>query len=450
LLLACPDELFNRLCQSNSAIFLKTLKEINIAFLPVESRVFSLDSPMSFQYYFNPVARQQGSGQQLERIAEQIATLCATLGEYPVIRYRTYINTSGPEERVKEIILDETDELWCELRHQHIAVVSQQVTSKLKKFAEDKRMVNAGDKTTMRDLSQMLKKMPQYQKELSMYSTHFHLAEDCMQTYQNHANKLCKVEQDLAMGTDAEGERVKDHMRTMVPILIDQSVSAYDKLRVILLYVIQRGGINEENLAKLVQHAQIPSSQACIVRNLMHLGVPAIQDASGAGIGRRKLPQPYLPANRRQREDGPRYQMSRWTPYIKDLMEDAAEDKLDPKLFQYFGGGPVRGPGTRTGNAPMSARYGMWHRDKSQQPRSGPRLIFFVIGGISYSEIRCAYELMNTALGKQWDIIVGGTHILVPEAFLKDLEKLSYPPGTAPPLVSSGTSVIVGAGGEPV
>lgn len=64
------------------------------------------------------------------------------------------------------------------------------------------------------------------------------------------------------------------------PYLNFQSVSNYDKVRIIALYVMIKNGISEENLTKLFTHAQIEPREQDMIRNLSYLGINVVNDVS--------------------------------------------------------------------------------------------------------------------------------------------------------------------------
>ena len=61
-------------------------------------------------------------------------------------------------------------------------------------------------------------------------------------------------------------------------------------------------------------------------------------------------------------------------------------------------------------------------RGKEGAPQMAvPRIIVYVIGGATYSEIRAGYEVTQD-MGSSWEVFVGGSQVLTPEKFLHDLK----------------------------
>ena len=88
--------LFYALCTSFKLMFLDitTLKEANLAFLPYESQVYTLDFPEAFENYYCSVYMRKD--ELFEKMADQLATVCAMLGEYPAIRHWKLVYTAHP------------------------------------------------------------------------------------------------------------------------------------------------------------------------------------------------------------------------------------------------------------------------------------------------------------------------------------------------------------------
>ena len=115
------------------------------------------------------------------------------------------------------------------------------------------------------------------------------------------------------------------------------------------------------------------------------------------------------------RDPDAEYSFSRYRTQMRGLLEGVAANKLS--------GAGLEAPfdSASGGQAPAQSVRRTFGAQKVRAKYSGGRVIAFVLGGVSFAEVRCGYEVM-AAQGKE--VIVGGTSVLRPSEYVDELKLL--------------------------
>ncbi|KAL7578402.1 hypothetical protein ACA910_012799 [Epithemia clementina (nom. ined.)] len=525
---------------------IKGLVEINVDFLTKEERAFTLDMKSAFTSFYG----EKKSSSTESKLVDRLVTVCATLNEYPHIRYPessklgtrvaklfhkkmdefvaqnpswwyhggpskssgsgtakaergtlllldrasdcltplmhdftyqpmvhdllkmdgdciTFKNESASDpskSEDKDVLLDERDRLWVELRGKHIAAVIETLSNRIRDIMNSSSGKNLGGKgeSGQMSISQMasaLKALPEYREVMSKLAQHMHLSHECMDVFKKqNLLELSELEQTLATGKDDEGRSpsVSELMDQVDNALIKMK-SSKDRLRLFLIATISQGGLRSQDRKRLMTSADLARKQIKTVNSLEVLGLSIVNSATSDV--KKSIVSMFTGTQQATggTDDEAEYAASRYIPQIKMILEDMASNELSlsdypsvlpmpdmapstgaagrsAKSARGSGKGKDAGTSARAGAAATSVRKkagasSKWAKssveeradDAAPTKFSGGRCIVFMMGGLAFSELRHAREI-SKKMGRE--IVLGGTTFINPQDFIDDLTVL--------------------------
>ncbi|KAJ1560234.1 vacuolar sorting protein VPS33/slp1, partial [Cladochytrium tenue] len=417
-------------------------------------------------------------------------TYQAMMNDLLVLEGGKYSYKADGEQVQQKVALDESDAIWVGLRiaiaawslypyttmaqmlirHWHFAEAVEYIRENFNRFLnENKAAVSAlghdESASGLESLSKMkdtLTSLPQFQEMKTKFSAHINICQECKSIFERRKlDSVASVEQDLAVGETADGRVPRNAMVDMVPILDDPAVPSVDKLRLLLLYIIAQEGIQDGDRRRLLEVSRLSLEESQAITNLSLLGVRlSASNDKKAKANMHKYSYYGRVAEKKKKkkkkkgnDDQVPYDLSRFVPLVKYLIEDQIANTLDASEFPWVsmprpeditatastsgraattaaapatgagkaafrpspnaanpyslrttraswsrprtagGGGSGGGGGGGTGAAAGAALDSAAAAELEDARRNGPRVVVFVMGGVTFSEMRAAYEV---------------------------------------------------------
>jgi syntaxin-binding protein 1 len=197
------------------------------------------------------------------------------------ITYQAETQEDVTETEAKDVLLDEKDELWVELRGKHIAQVIELLSARIRDIMNSstgstlgKKSGDGDKKMSLTDMAAALKALPEYREIMSKLSQHMHIAHECMDIFSTESlMDLSEIEQTLATGIDDEGRHPKmSEIIDRVELCLSKMKDPKARLRLILIATMSPNGLNFDDRNRLLDAADFSRSDSQTIDNLKIMG----------------------------------------------------------------------------------------------------------------------------------------------------------------------------------
>ncbi|TKY70865.1 SNARE-interacting protein KEULE [Spatholobus suberectus] len=355
--------------------------------------------------------------------------------------------SGGPAER-KEVLLEEQDPVWLELRDTHIADANERLHEKLTNFISKNKaaQIQHGSKgsgeLSTRDIQKMVEALPQYSEQIGRLSLHIEIAGKINSIiYESGLLELGQLEQDLVFGDATTKDVIKF-------LTMKEDITHENKLRLLMILAsVYPENFEGEKGLNLMKVAKLTEEDMSVVHNLRLLGgQPVTKKSLTAAFGLMFDIHKKKRAARKERPDEEeQWELTRFYPIIEELIEKLTKNELSKEDYPClndpspsYHGSPLFGSVNQNPHSMRSRRTPTWARPRGSEDgyssdsvlrhassdfrRVGQRIFVFIVGGATRSELRVCHKLTEKL---KREIILGSSSIDDPVQFITKLKMIT-------------------------
>lgn len=357
--------------------------------------------------------------------------------ENDTVEYETEDNNKKVSK--KKTVLTDKDELWGKFRHQFIGEAMINISKEFEEFVANNRTAKTqkGDMTNLnlQQMSDIVKSMPMYQEVLGKYTVHMSLIQECVRIFnEQELKEIGDIEQSLVTHFDGDGKPLTSQKLFMLLSnkFASGNLSQRMKLRLLMIATISLE-LSDKDRKALTQH--LAPEEKSILYKLTWLGVDPKEPSSSSGKTSKKAQGVSLAAKNKLKNIST--DLLRYTPTLETFANDIVSGNnptgvncgniFIPSTYD----GSVQGTKAKpAGGIIASLRRGGAARpatnwNENLDERLQPKYVFFIIGGMSYTEVRVLKEIEKT--NPNVTIIMGATSFIKPDEYIDGIGLMSDP-----------------------